>query len=338
MNLNNVEIFNCEALESIQGLGDKCLVRIPNDVRDRCCDGVRVVAMDAVGCETRFVTDAPFIDVRLSCDQPEYSPKGELRVYKGDFLYQTIEVEPGKVNTIRLEHPEAYRVATRESINGGVFSSDVWRLVFNRGRSAIILDIDTHGHEMRPPKAEEKPKLTGLAYGSSITNSNLDGYPHFAAKKLKVQIQNKGMSGACQLEKEIVDYMVDKCEWDFATCELGVNVREIFSPEKFEQRASYLIERFAATGKPVLIIGLFPNYRSEDKIIEADINTENEVAYNSILARLVEQKGAANLHFVEGSEILDDFTGLSADLLHPCAYGHAIMGANLAEKLKKIIY
>ena len=39
---------------------------------------------------------------------------------------------------------------------------------------------------------------------------------------------------------------------------------------------------------------------------------------------------------VKGEEILSDFSGNGGDLLHPCAFGQALMGANLARILKSL--
>ncbi len=337
MNLDNVEFYNAGGIEKVAGLGDIGFMRIPEKVRNCLNDRARFVAMDSVGCEVRFVTSSPNVDILVACSRPEFSEQGEIRVFKGNFLFQTFTLEPGRVHNFRLIPPDSFKAASHKAINDRGFSSDVWRLAFNRGATFCLHGIDTHGYVIRPPKKSEKPNLNWLAYGSSITNSSLDGYPHFAARILRAQVQNKGLSGACQMEKEIVDYMVDGCEWDFATCELGINMRGGFTPEDFGKRAVYLIDRFAATKKPVAVIGVFPNCRTSSYTDKPDTSTEREDAYNKILSDLVRRKKAANLHFIAGEQVLDDFTGLSGDLLHPSGYGHAIMGANLARILRKII-
>lgn len=335
MNWDNVEIYNCEKLEMIAGLGESGFVRIPKRVRDKMNERARFIGMDSVGCEVRFVTDAPNVDLYLSCIGAEGAQRGEVRVFRGNFLCNTLQFKTGETAKFRLNIPESFGVSKPEVINDGGFSSNVIRLVFNRGCTFVVKDIDTLGHDIRPPREEEKPALNWLAYGSSITNSTLNGYPHVAARKLRVQVQNKGLSGACHLEKEVVDFMVDECSWDFATCELGINVRGI-TPEEFEKRAAYLIDRFADTGKPVVIIGVFPNCRTRGYVSVEEEVTVHEAAFEEILERLVTQKNLPNLHFYNGSAILDDFTGLSGDLLHPCDYGHALMGVNLAEILRKL--
>lgn len=89
--------------------------------------------------------------------------------------------------------------------NQGGFAPNVWRIVCDCP-TYTLQGIDVHEHEIRPPKPEELPALNWLAYGSSITNAHLDGYIHVAARKLRVQVQNKGFSGSCFCEKELVSH------------------------------------------------------------------------------------------------------------------------------------
>jgi hypothetical protein len=334
MNLKNVEFFNVGALEQIAGFGDQACMRIPQAVRNCLNNRARFVAMDSVGCEMRFVTPSPNVDVYVSCLKPEFSDTGELRVYRGSFLCQTISIEPGKIHNLRLTPPPSFGVASEAALTSGGYAANVWRVVCNRGACVLFHGVNTHGEDIRAPKKAELPAKNWLAYGSSITNSSLDGYEHVAATRLGVQVQNKGLSGACQIEKEVVDYMVDNCSWDFATCELGINMRGGFSPEDFGKRAKYLIDRFVGTGKPTFIISLFPNGNSKKFVAKPTPATECEEAYNSILEDLVEQTNVPHLHFIPGDKVLDDFIGLGGDLLHPTAYGHAVMGMNLATILK----
>ena len=45
----------------------------------------------------------------------------------------------------------------------------------------VFHGIDAFGADIRPPRADEKPALRWLAYGSSITHSSRNGYPARAA-------------------------------------------------------------------------------------------------------------------------------------------------------------
>lgn len=64
---------------------------------------------------------------------------------------------------------------------------------------------------------------------------------------------------------------------------------------------------------------------------------KNNAAYCKILKEFSESKykNKKNVYFVSGEEILDEFTGLTCDLIHPSDSGHIRMGGNLANILKK---
>lgn len=203
--------------------------------------------------------------------------------------------------------------------------------------TAVIHGIHTHGHAIHPPLKGELPSLNWLAYGSSITNAHLDGYVHVAAAKLRVQMQNLGFSGACQIEKVLVDYMLEQRHFDFITCELGVNMRGAFKPDEFHHRASYLIDRIVKLGKPALIITTFPNTQTANYISETNHITESETAFNDILVKLVQEANCPTLQLMHGTDVLTDTNGLSGDLIHPTVYGHAVMGLNLSERLRTFL-
>jgi len=334
--INDVEFYNLGEFEEVVGVGTNGLVRIPARIRNLLNERARFIGMDSIGIEIRFVTDAPNIDVFLSALKPEFSECTSVRVYKGNFLINELELEPGKTLFYRINPPDIFKKVNSQMLNNGGFAPCVWRIVCNRS-TVIFHGMNTHGYEIRKPRKDELPIMNWLAYGSSITNSHLDGYIHVAANKLKFQVQNKGFSGACHIEKELVDYIVDECDFDFITCELGVNMRGMYTPKMFRERASYLINRLVILDKPAMIITIFPNSDSERYSIESNSITSDEIAYNEILHDLVQQAKSDKLILVQGNELLSDINGLSADLVHPTVYGHAIMGLNLAEKVKEFL-
>jgi lysophospholipase L1-like esterase len=336
MNLDKVEFYNLGACEAVPGIGEHGLMRVPAKVRNQLNERARFVGMDSVGIEIRFITDAPNVDLYLSMLKPEFDELSEIHIYKGDFLVKIIQIEPGVPFFYRLNPPPEFEVCATKILNDYTFSPNVWRIVCNKG-VCVFHGIDVHGHTIRPPQPAELPKINWLAYGSSITHADLNGYSHFAATKLGYQIQNRGFSGACQIEKNLVDYLLDACQWDIITCELGVNMRASYTPQEFKLRAEYLIQRLAQIAKPAFIISIFPNSNSVDYTAEIDRITADETAYNKILKQLVEATGAANIHFINGYEILTEFKGLSADLIHPTIYGHSVMGYNLATKIENIM-
>jgi len=183
-----------------------------------------------------------------------------------------------------------------------------------------------------PASESELPGLTWLAYGSSITNSDARGYPHQAARLLGVDVMNMGLSGACHMEPEMIDYLCD-LDFDFATCELGVNMRGNFDRNEFERRASYLFDTFERRhgGKPLGIITPFPNFDHFSPKESVTQKRQNE--FSEILRDLVKASGNPGIFLIEGEEVLSRFTGLRIDLLHPSEFGQIHMGIELAKIL-----
>lgn len=338
MNFENMEIWNVPALEPVPGLGGNGLVRIPRAIRNDLNARARIMGRDSVGCELRCVTHAPTLDICLGAIAPEPERPPQVRVFRGNHLVQTVELETGRPRLLRLSPPPTFAPERTEKLAAaGGFAPSVWRIACNSAGTMALLGVDAHGYAIRPPTASEKPALTWLAYGSSITHSSLDGYPHVAAQILKAEVLNKGLGGSCQYEPEMVDWMVDSCPWDLATLEMGVNMLGPFTPEQFEIRAAHAIKRFAATGKPVLVMDIFPHRQTAGYAVKKDDpTTGRDTAFREIVHRLVRDSGAPNIRLAPGATILEDITGLSADLLHPCSFGHALMGANVAREIRKL--
>jgi hypothetical protein len=103
--------------------------------------------------------------------------------------------------------------------------------------------------------------LTWLAYDSSITNSDAMGFPHQAARLLGVDVMKMGLSRTCHMEPGMIDYLCG-LDFDFAICEVGVNMRGSFDRNEYERCAPYLIDTSEQRhgGKPLRMITPFPNF------------------------------------------------------------------------------
>ncbi|MBU3142897.1 SGNH/GDSL hydrolase family protein [Clostridium sp. CF012] len=291
------------------------------------------------GCEIRFVTESDIITLSLSVDDVD----GDILVYRGDYFYSIFHLKAGIKTMITLSEPERFSCVKKGSIKRKRFSPEVWRVFLNTSCTSFY-GIDTFGKELRPPKPEELPSKRWLAYGSSITWGskaihNCNSYIQQAALRLNVDVYNLGLSGRCYCEKEVADYIAGRNDWDFVTLEIGVNMRSVFSGEEFQQKAEYMIEKILEShpDNPVVIISIFPNHSVY--AINDNIYKKNDAAYCKILKELSENKykNKKNVFFISGEEILDEFTGLTCDLIHPSDSGHIRMGENLANILKDLL-
>ncbi|OHD50925.1 MAG: hypothetical protein A2096_10055 [Spirochaetes bacterium GWF1_41_5] len=333
MIFKNCQFHNITEPEQCEFGGGYLLPRYPREVRASLSERGRLVALESTGGEIRFVCDSQNIRLFLSTMDND---NGELRVYRGDYIHSTHRLQRGVINTIHLTPPERFNEIQPQHLTRRMFSPNLWRIQFDR-YCALFHGIDVFGHKLRAPLAEEKPKLRWLAYGSSITHSHINGYPQQAAWRLKVDVLNKGLSGSCHCEKKVAHFLAEKSEWDFATLELGINMRGKYSTDEFKSRADYLVKTLKNKHpkKPIGIITIFPNLW--DTPLQESSESIRQKEYNEVLRAITADYHDQNLFLIEGKDILTEFTGLAFDLLHPSIIGHTIMGENLARILREKI-
>jgi len=327
--------FHAAELLPMPGSGF-ALVRVPRKISDTLDPRGRFVAHDSVNTEIRFYTTAPRLHIFLSAQEISIPEEAEVNILFGDFEGKTERIPcGGGIRQIVIERPPAMDKVKPEKIRrapGIGFDPNVIRIMPNRS-SLIYHAIDSLGYDVRPPEPEEKPALKCLCYGSSITNSRTLGYPFVMAHTLGVDFCNIGMSGACHMEPQLIDWMADG-EWDFAVLELGINTLDLYTPEEFSRKAEYSICKFAETGKPVIVFTMFPYGRSKTLALK-NCASENYDKFNCILREICQKKQRKNLILLEGDSVADELFCLSVDFLHPRAYGHFRMGMNLAKQIEK---
>lgn len=325
---------NVTELESGGALGGVYLRRYPAAVRHKLGDRGRFISEEATGSELRFVTDAKHVRVTVGAPERECS----VYVYKGGLFHSEHRLPAGAIRTLHLEEPAArFGMVDRQMLLQSGFAPEVWRVGFGRS-TGMFAGINAFGSEVRPPTREETPALRWLAYGSSITHGLDDyhlSYAHQAARRLGADVMNAGLSGSCLCEPEVADWLAGRNDWDMATLELGVNMRDGMSEETFRERAGHLVERVVDShrDKPVFLITIYPNFAT----YAGNEVTEKDRRFNEILREHARLLNRPNLHLIEGAEIMDDMGGMTCDLIHPGAYGHIRMGERLAERINKIL-
>lgn len=281
----------------------------------------------STGCEIRVVPAGE--SIRFVISSPD---KARILGFQGDFWKLGQDLDGAGLHEVQINLDPRLKQLPKESLTGCRYSTDVIRLVVERG-TLILHSIDGCGHPYRKPDRSSGPKSRWLAYGSSITQADIYGYVFAAAERLGVDVLNKGMSGSCGIEAETVEFLANDCEWDFMTCEWGINVRDTLLPDSFEKRVTAALDILARTRKPVSLITIFPNTSDLDNENPEERTRMN--AFNAILRQQVLRRKNTFLRLIEGSEILHSSSWLSGDLLHPTHAGHSQMGERLAGILKR---
>ncbi len=343
----NIELHNIVELEEAPG-GGLYLRRMPKAVRDCLSPLGRMVSQESAGGELRFVTEAGSIRVAVasapSCLAPWEQHNQDVFIFKGAFFHSHLRLDPGKVNYLNLNDiglgvQNAFLDLKPEVRDTDYFDHKVWRIMFGC-YPAVFHEIETYGQPVRPPKPEELPKQRILFYGSSITNGASPSLYHLcyvqqAARHLKADALNQGLSGSCHCEKAMADYLAARDDYDAICLELGVNMRQGFTVDEFHARSRYLIERVIDRhpDKPVYLITILPNAQSTLNALVADEIQRNQEAFNQILRDLLTDLKHRNLHLFEGSSLLRDYSGVTQDLIHPGDYGHTEIGSRLATRI-----
>lgn len=345
---HQMEFHNVAELETVPHAPGLRLQRFPREIREKLGTAThqrgRFVAQASTGCEIRFVTTAAFIRIGLTATVED----GDVLVYNGDYFHSMHRLKTGVLQTLHLEKPSRFDAIHPSVLQQGRFAPHVWRIVISRNYypglafQVAYHHVETFGHAIRPPRPEELPARSLIAYGSSITHGSgatvqHQGYIQQAARRLGVDLHNKGIGGSCLCEPEMAEYLAEHGEWDIATLELGVNMRGIFTPDEFEQRALYLVQRILKSnpGKPVVLISIFPN--SADYLKDPDDeNSRINEEFIQRLKHIYECCSHPDLHYVNGHSLLTDFSALTNDLIHPSDYGHTLIGQRLAEELTRI--
>ncbi|OWA33946.1 hypothetical protein B9G55_16535 [Saccharibacillus sp. O16] len=317
--------------------GGVYLRRIPASVRARLSPRGRYIAAESTGCELRFVTSSPTVDVTLGMSAQD----GAVTVYCGGMFHSEHRLEAGRIATLRLTAPPRLAQADAAKLSASGFAPQVWRVRFARGE-AVYYDLNAFGEAVRPPQAGEVPAARLLAYGSSITHGgeqSRSAYIDQTARRLGMDLYNLGMSGSCLCEPEMIDWIADRRDWDILFLELGVNMRDGMDDDEFRRRVRYALERLIEGGhadKPIFMTTIYPNFATLGS--EAETAGSKDLRFNEILRQEVRRMNHDRfLHLLEGYTILDDPGGLSCDLIHPSDDGHIRMGENLARQMKVIL-
>lgn len=338
MIFENMEFHNVECLED--RLGGKVLQRFPQQVRYglgyQDHDRGRMYSQMPVGCEVRFVTDAHFFRISFAA----YEADNRIFVYRGNFLQKVLALPAGKISTFHIEEPAGFAQVEPEVLQGHRFSTNVWRFVMDKESAVIYHGADFVGHEVRPPREDEVPAVRWMAYGSSITfggeaHLGINAYAMRTARLLNLDLYNKSIAGSCFCDPSVVEYLAEVApKMQLITLELGINMLRRFSEEVFQERAYHLIRTLRERSPETKIVVITPFKAGSGYLKNKD--DEGLKRYYGF-TKALKAYPDPEVTVLDGKEILDDFSGLSADLLHPSDEGHEIMAFHLCQKLKKYI-
>lgn len=329
---SQIEFHNVADLIADTADGGRLLQRVPEALRHVLNPKAQIAACSPTHCELRYVSAGPSVRITLHSEiHHEY-----LRIYQGNHFQQEYCLEPNETRTFEIQCDPRL---VEHAYHSRGFSPEVMRLRLSGTGRVQFLSAEAHGSTLRPPTAAEKPALTMLAYGSSITQGFSSGrlataYLAQTAHRLGVDFINLGFGGSCRCETELGDHLAARQDWQIALLELGINMLGIeptISDDQFRELARDMLDKTSRDpARLVVAITLFPG---DHDLPDAPRAAE---PWRQILRELVEEIARPNLSLVEGPELLD-WNGLTADLCHPCDHGHAMIAERLSARLSSLL-
>lgn len=335
----DIEFHNVDHLERDGLTGAWKLCRFPKEVSDRLgTDGNRkgrVRAGHCQGCEIQFVTDGPGFELVLSAAEHDV----EFQVCKGDLFHSAGTVKAGIITVIREEEPQIFKDTDFRLLKQNRYAPQVWRIQFGMHGPVFFYSLDTFGADRRPPNEGERPDVTWVAYGSSITSGSRAGmysgcFINQAAITLGYAALNKGMAGSCLCEPEMAGYLAG-LDADVLTMEIGVNMMNLFGEEELERRTVCLLDALRKSpAKQIFLINLFPGkyalLSGRDTVLY-----RHSIFFREMFAAHALKAAGEDRRFqlIPGEEVLENSSYLSTDLVHPSGSGHIRMGINLTKRM-----
>ncbi len=332
----NIEFFNVGELEPFAPLSGVILSRIPSDVRRNLGRRAKFVGANSTGAEMRFVTDAENFTLYLASVPNEnwWPTRPEVKIMFGNFEHSRHPVALDSITSIPIVPPN-FKGIPENVLRSKGFAPNVVRVVCS-APSIIFCGLNTYGAAVRPPEPEEKPSFRCLCYGSSITNAGIDGWCSVMGQRLGIDVYNFGFAGACEAEPELADYIANRDDYDAIMLEIGVNM-PFFEHEEYRKRVDYIVSQIVRKHPdiPVVMVNMFPYY---DIFRNSTEHEQKALQKKAIFEEIYQHYKAngANLFLIDGADIVSDFGCLSADMLHPNTYGHAVMGLNFAQRLSSV--
>ncbi len=327
MKYQHIDLHNiCEIIET-DGKPGFALSRLPHDIRERINPCAQKMARQGAGCEIRgMLPDEGSARIVLQADDSTSTPR-IVSVYHGCFRSQSLLLREEPTEIVIKTPPMMNFMESISRARGLPFDPRLVRIRLPALHSARILSIEG---DLSYPPSEAKPKKTLLCYGSSITQGASavapEGtYAARCARRLDCDLLDLGFAGSAEMDQAIAEHIAARTDWDFATLEMGINVRG-WPNERFQEAVTGFVKTVVAAnpGKFIFCIDLFTHYADYKS------SAPKAKAFRDIVRNVVARYDSGKVIHVDGRMLLEDPSGLTADLLHPGDEGMQEIGENLA--------
>ena len=307
--------------------GDR-YVRMPRELAESVNDSIKWLNGHTTGGRIRFVTDSPYIAMKLVVSGASkfsfFSLTGIMGcdVYSGKCYYGTIipplGTENEYENVINIPDP-----AEREyTINMPIYSC-VHKVYIGIKEGSVL--------KVAPDYENTKPIVY---YGSSITQGGCasrpgNTYPSIISRELNSDFVSFGLAGSAKGEEEIAHHIAS-LEMSAFCYDYDYNAPSL-EHYKDTHEKFFKIIRAAHPNLPIIMTTRPKKHLSDGEQERIDVMMQT---YNNAV-----KNGDKNVYYIKGTDLLDDSIAESAliENCHPNDCGFASIARVLGAKLKEIL-
>ncbi len=290
------------------------------------------------GAEIRMVLEDDAVFVNLYTNAIGTT----VTVLYGENIQQHIKLAQG-YNCIKLKNPDRMKyldITTKI----GRFTPNVARLCFFCAGDSDAYYVSKSG-KTRLPNAEELPTKKIMAYGTSITqgstaSSQVMTFIHQTAKNIGYDVYNLGIGGGAYCEDAIAEFVSEDTSWDIATLCISVNMLTAgYELEDYYETIRKLVRKIHYTHpeKDIFCISPYLYFGDLKEFEDTTTNTAHPNEYREKLRMVVEEINSPHLHYVCGTDLLNELDLLTTDLIHPSDFGMTKIANGLTEIIKSKI-
>ncbi len=332
MKYRNVELHNVWEIKDRENGAGFLTCRYPLEILPNIFEGAKNRSWAGAGCEIRGILP-PGGEARIVIEPLDTDCVPSLaEIYFGSFFDQVITLQKEKTEIV-IKEPANWELMAEITRDRKLpFAHNLVRILIPHLVHSCIHSIEG---DIAYPNPGSTPGKTMLSYGSSITHGAhayrpSGTYASQAALHLGCDLLNLGVGGSARMDDAIARHIAQREDWDFATFEMGINVRSIWSKDEFQSKVDNFVSTIhqAQPDKPLFCIDLFTN--------NCDLMSDPEwgVGFREAVSEVVASQNSDNVFYVDGRSILTDPSGLRPDLVHPGPDGMVDMGRALARVIR----
>lgn len=286
-------------------------------------------ALESAGIEIQIEDETDSIEIDFYANESEC----EVIAFIGDFEYKRFVLEANKPTTLEVKRHERMTNIGLNMLHYETHSPLVYRFLIGAGASVGYRIKNEDEYTNLPINSLKKI----CAYGSSITQgvgaiTSSCSYLQTFAKYASLTVLNKGMSGTCFCEEEMIKYL-STVECDAYLFELGCNMRGLMNEAEFANRITNLFGTILKTKKPIYVIDMLSFFNEHYSAYNV-LYKEKSILFSKILNFIAKNMGDIKIY--KSLDLMDRVDCISYDMLHPSTTGHFTMGKNLAQKFRNI--